>query len=97
MCLGAALMQWYDTHVSFEGKASTLIAATIVVLLASAAPAETAREILDRQRGLDEGPRRWQDRYQRMQLTVAEGGGSARHLEIEVFDRKEPSSGRNHG
>jgi hypothetical protein len=76
--------------VSWASKRSALLAGLTLALAASAASAETAREILDRQQTLDAGPRRWADRYQRMQLTVTDRGGSGRHLEIETYDRKEP-------
>lgn len=50
--------------------------------------AESAREILDRRKTLDDGPRRWTDRYQRMRLAV-EDGGVVRRLELETYDRRE--------
>lgn len=49
---------------------------------------ESARQILDRRKALDDGSQWWNDRYERMNLSVQEGA-SARHLELETYDRKE--------
>jgi Outer membrane lipoprotein-sorting protein len=60
----------------------------LVVFVSGAWAAETARQILDRAKALDDGSRWWNDRYQRMQLSVEEGA-STRHLELEMYDRRE--------
>ncbi len=66
------------------------LAVVLLSLLAGAVSAqETARQILDRAKALDDGPRWWNDREQRVKLEVAMGGPSRLHLELETFDRKE--------
>jgi outer membrane lipoprotein-sorting protein len=67
---------------------------TIVVLLlaiaaaAAASAGETARQILDRQRALDDGARRWTDRHERLQLDVLAPARAPRRLVVDLFDRK---------
>ena len=68
------------------------LAATLMLLvgLAGAArAAETARQILDRRKALDDTTRHWDDRHQKMKLTIV-GRGGERVREIELFDRREP-------
>jgi len=64
----------------------------ILVLLAAIAPArgETAREILDRRKALDDGARHWTDRHQKMKLTIYDRRGGERVREMDIFDRREP-------
>jgi hypothetical protein len=65
----------------------------LIVLLGSGRPArcteETARQILDRREALEQTTRWWNDRYQRMRLTVDADDTAPRHLEIETFDRRQ--------
>src|SRR5438034_630465 len=68
-------------------------AATLMLLvgLAGAArAAETARQILDRRKALDDTTRHWDDRHQKMKLTIVDRRGGERVREIELFDRREP-------
>lgn len=68
----------------------------MVVLLAALLPAgvalgaETARQILDRQKALDAGERRWSDRHQRLKMEVIDPRRAPRHMELEMFDKKYP-------
>src|SRR6476659_560552 len=66
--------------------------ATILVLLAAvvSASGETAREILDRRKALDDGARHWTDRHQKMKLTIYDRRGGERVREMDIFDRREP-------
>ncbi|MFN8543466.1 MAG: outer membrane lipoprotein-sorting protein [Candidatus Binatia bacterium] len=61
----------------------------LLATLAGAAGAETAREILDRRRQLDDTTRRWEDRHQRMKFTIAGKGGGERERELELYERKD--------
>jgi outer membrane lipoprotein-sorting protein len=66
-----------------------------VVLLAlafagAARGAETARQILDRRKALDDTTRHWDDRHQKMKLTIVDRRGGERVREVELFDRREP-------
>jgi outer membrane lipoprotein-sorting protein len=61
-----------------------------LLLLGLAAPlcaAETAREILDRAKQLDDSTRRWDDRHQAMRITIA-GHGPERVRELELYERR---------
>jgi outer membrane lipoprotein-sorting protein len=80
----------------YDGAPMTARAAALVqlfiVLVAGAAPAraESAREILDRRKALEDGARHWDDRHQKMKLTIFDKRGGTREREIDVFDRREP-------
>ena len=75
------------------GTATLMALLFLAAFVMAASASETARQILDRAKELDDGARWWNDRYQRMNLTVEEGA-SARHLELETYDRKQ--HGRKH-
>jgi len=65
----------------------------VVVALALAAAAhagETARQILDRQRALDHGARRWSDRHEQLRMEVFAPTRPPRQLTLDLFDRKYP-------
>lgn len=71
-------------------RAAICASLAFLVTGASWAGAEdTARQILDRREALDEGPRWWSDRYQRMKVTVEDEGHKARHLELEAYDLRQ--------
>jgi hypothetical protein len=64
-----------------------------LVLLGIAAPTptpadDTARQILDRQRALDEGERRWVDRRQQLTMEVVAPDRPVRTMAVELFDKK---------
>ena len=50
--------------------------------------AETAREILDRRKALDDGARHWTDRQQRMRFVIVAGSGGERRRELSVYERR---------
>jgi hypothetical protein len=56
----------------------------------SAAGDETARQILDRQKALDDGERRWGDRHQQLQMEVIDPSRAPRRMELDLFDKKYP-------
>jgi hypothetical protein len=58
------------------------------LLAASASGGESARQILDRAKALDDGPRWWDDREQRLQLEVVVGSADPMRLELLLFDLK---------
>lgn len=62
----------------------------ILAGVATGACAETAREILDRRKALDDGSRHWTDRQEHMKLTIIARGGSERVRDLVVFERREP-------
>jgi len=65
--------------------------AVLLCLVAFATPTlgETAREILDRRKALDDTTRHWDDRHQKMKLTIY-GRGGERVREMDIYDRREP-------
>ncbi len=66
------------------------IAAMLLVALAGPALADTAREILDRRKTLEDTTRHWDDRHQKLKLTIVDKRGGERVRELEIFDRREP-------
>ena len=64
-----------------------------VLLAASAVPAaETARQILDRQKALDASERQWNDRHQQLTMEVVDPHRAGRHMEVDLFDKKYPGA-----
>jgi outer membrane lipoprotein-sorting protein len=59
-------------------------------LAASPAAGETAREILDRRKALDDTTRRWDDRHQRMKLRIVDRRGGERVRELAVYEARYP-------
>jgi hypothetical protein len=74
----------------------TLLAALAgTVLLPASAPAVSpSREILDRRKALDDGPRHWDDREQHVTLTIVASRGGERHRELIVYERRLPEDER---
>lgn len=70
--------------------AAGLMASVLVVLAATMAVAETAREILDRRKQLDDTSRKWEDRHQHMRLRIAGRAGGERQKDLELYERKYP-------
>ena len=68
------------------------LGALALLALAFVAPArgETAREILDRRKALDDTTRHWDDRHQRMKLTIVDRRGGERVRELDLYERREP-------
>jgi len=70
---------------------SRMVALFGLVLLAPLAHgAETAREILDRRKALDDTTRHWTDRQQRMHFVIVGGSGGERRRELTVYERRYP-------
>src|SRR5262249_20014278 len=70
-----------------------LVMAIAVVLSAGVLRAETAREILDRRKALENGARAWQDRQYAMKLTIT-GRGADRQRELVAYEKKFPRDHR---
>jgi outer membrane lipoprotein-sorting protein len=62
----------------------------ILASMTSAWGGETARQILDRRKALDDTTRHWDDRHQRMKLKIIDRRGGERLRELEVFDAHYP-------
>jgi hypothetical protein len=65
---------------------------TLIILLAAAAPRaeETARQILDRAKQLDDTTRKWSDRSQTLTLSIHGKSGAPRERSLEIFDQRSP-------
>ena len=63
----------------------------IFLSLTGAAQAETARQILDRRKALDDTTRHWDDRHQRMKLRIVDKRGGERTRELDLYERREPA------
>src|SRR5207253_10134623 len=50
---------------------------------------ESARQILDRRKALDDTTRHWTDRHEKLTLRIS-GRGGERVRELELYDRREP-------
>lgn len=73
-------------------------AAAVALVLLAAAPvtqaAETAREILDRRKALDDTARKWTDRHERLAMTVRDGRGGERQRGLQLYERRLPGDER---
>jgi outer membrane lipoprotein-sorting protein len=67
-----------------------LVILLLAVASAAVARGETAREILDRRKALEDTTRHWNDRHQRMKFHIVDKRGGERLRELELFERKEP-------
>jgi outer membrane lipoprotein-sorting protein len=68
-----------------------LLLALAAVALAAIAHGGTAREILDRRKALDDTTRHWNDRYEKLRLTIVDRRGGQRVRDLEVWDLKLPA------
>ena len=67
--------------------------ATILLPLLAAGPTlaePTARELLDKARGLNETTRKWTDRTQQMAVTIVDRRGGERHRQMRIYYKKYP-------
>jgi len=65
----------------------------LLVFVAPAPGAETARQILDRRQALDDGPRHWVDRRQKLTFRIASKSGT-RTRELDVSEKRYPADER---
>ena len=49
---------------------------------------ETARQILDRRKALDDTTRKWTDRQEHLKMTVRDGHGGERQRELMLYERR---------
>ncbi len=65
----------------------------LLATLAVTAPArgeESARQILDRRKALDDTTRHWDDRHEHMRFVITDHRGGERVRELDVYERKYP-------
>lgn len=70
-----------------------LVLLLLAPVFAPALRAETAREILDRRKALEDGPRKWTDRQYNMSLRIT-GRGAERTRDLVAFEKRYPSGER---
>jgi outer membrane lipoprotein-sorting protein len=69
----------------------TIAAAVLATVLAApAGAAETARQILDRRKALEDTTRHWHDRYEKMKFRIVDRRGGERTRELELYDIRLP-------
>jgi outer membrane lipoprotein-sorting protein len=76
-----------------RGAGGGLRAAVTLLLLAGLAlpaQAETARELLDKVRVLNDTTRKWTDRTQKLRLEIIDRRGNARARDLEIYLKKYP-------
>jgi outer membrane lipoprotein-sorting protein len=66
------------------------LAVFLLLAVVPAAWGETAREILDRRKALDDTTRHWDDRHEKLKMTIVDRHGGERLREMEIWDRREP-------
>src|SRR5262245_17690715 len=70
-------------------RACIAAAVALLATLGAATADETARQILDRRKALDDTTRHWDDRHQRMKMRII-GRGGERQKDMELYERREP-------
>jgi len=68
-----------------------LLVATLVPL---AYAGESARQILDRRKALDDTTRTWRDRQERLQMKIRDSRGGERQRDLMVYERRMPGDER---
>lgn len=71
-----------------------LLLLAALVLVAPAVGAETARQILDRRKALDDGERHWDDRRQTLKFRITDRHGGERTLDLVLSERRYPGDER---
>jgi len=70
----------------------------MIVLLLALAPlaraGETARQILDRRKALDDGARKWGDRQERLRMAIRDSRGGERRRDLMLYERRMPGDER---
>src|SRR4029450_5170100 len=69
--------------------------ALLVLAVASAAQgAETARQILDRRKALDDTTRKWTDRQEQLSMSIRDARGGERQRVLRLYERRPPGDER---
>jgi outer membrane lipoprotein-sorting protein len=66
------------------------VAAAALLAVSPLRAEETARQILDRAKQLDDTTRKWSDRSQTLTLTIHAKGGGTRERSLQIFDKRSP-------
>src|SRR5262245_51259040 len=73
-------------------RLTALLAAFALVV--PALGAETARQILDRRKALDDGERHWDDRHERLTFHILDRRGGERTRDLELSEKRYPGDER---
>lgn len=68
----------------------TMSTTSTTALISAGAAGETARHILDRLKALEDGPRHWDDRRQRLTMRLVGREGGDRERELDMSDKRYP-------
>jgi outer membrane lipoprotein-sorting protein len=69
-----------------------VLALTVLATLATPAPAaETARQILDRRKALEDTTRHWNDRQERIKFRIIDRRGGERVRELDLYEKRYPA------
>jgi len=71
-------------------RTTAILIGALAAVAAAARAEETSRQILDRQRALDDGARRWTDRHEQLQMEILDPARAPRQMALDLFDRKLP-------
>src|SRR5262245_12415924 len=78
-----------------EARRAVLMGLELVAVLGPAVhAAESARQILDRRKALDDTTRKWTDRQQRLKMIIRDSRGSERQREVMLYERRLPGDER---
>jgi len=78
-----------------ETRCAVLMGLLLLGVLGPAAQAaESARQILDRRKALDDTTRNWTDRQQHLKMTIRDGRGGERQREVMLYERRLPGDER---
>jgi outer membrane lipoprotein-sorting protein len=77
--------------MSIRRLVGLVFAGVVLVAPAVSGSAETARQILDRRKALEDGAQHWDDRHQRMKLTIHDRQGGERVRDLELWEKKYPN------
>ena len=72
----------------------SIVLVTVLAIALPALGAETARQILDRRKALDDGERHWDDRHQKLSFKITDRRGGTRTRDLELSEKRYPQDER---
>jgi uncharacterized protein len=84
----------YEARVTTRRMVGLMVLATIACGAPGAPAAETARQILDRRKALDDGARHWTDRHQRLRFRILDKRQTERTRDLELYEKRYPGDER---
>jgi hypothetical protein len=71
-----------------------MLALVLVGVARDGLAGETARQILDRRKALEDTTRKWTDRQERLAMTIRDARGGERHRVLRLYERRLPGDER---